>query len=146
MHDPTLGTAPSADDGQALQPTRPWIVLSTTYDVEAWIDNYNRDLQQAVKKDNTKGYGICFLLELGGEVYLHTTSEGDILLDVTEEAAWVAPVISAATGVPASGSSIWALPGDTLTQLILGLSGWISATRIVVSHAYKTPKHWPQGY
>jgi hypothetical protein len=146
MHDPTLNANPSADDDNAQQPTRPWIVLSTTYDVEAWIDSYNRDLQQAVKKDNTKGYGICFLLELGGEIYLHTTSEGDILLDVTEEAGWAAPVISTATGVATPSTSIWALPGDTLTQLILGLSGLISATRIVVSHAYKTPKHWPQRY
>ncbi len=133
-------------DSPEVQPTRPWIVLTTTYDVEAWIDNYNRDLQQAVKKDNTKGYGICFCMELGGEVYLHTTSEGDILLDVTEEAEWVAPVISAATGVAAPSSSVWALPGDTLTQLVLGLSGLIAATRIVVSHAYKTPKNWPQRY
>jgi len=133
-------------DSPEVQPTRPWIVLTTTYDVEAWIDSYNRDLQQAVKKDNTKGYGICFCMELGGEVYLHTTSEGDILLDVTEEAEWVAPVISAATGVAAPSSSVWALPGDTLTQLVLGLSGLIAATRIVVSHAYKTPKNWQQRY
>ena len=130
----------------APEPTRPWIVLSTTYDVEAWIDNYNRDLQMAVKKDSSKGYGICFLLELGGEIYLHTTTQGDILLDISAEAAWVAPVISAATGVTAPMSSVWALPADTLTQLVLGLSGLICATRIVVSHAYKTPKNWPQAY
>ena len=129
-----------------VQATRPWIVLSTTYDVEAWIDNYNRDLQQAVKKDNTKGYGICFCMEHGGEIYLHTNSEGDILLDVTDDAAWIAPVISAATGVAAPTTSIWALPGDTLTQLILGLSSLISATRIVVSHQFKAPKSWRQNY
>jgi hypothetical protein len=133
-------------ESSELQPTRPWIALGSTYDVEAWIDNYNRDLQQAVRKDNAKGYGICFLLELGGEIYLHTTAEGDILLDVTEEAAWVAPVISAATSVAPPSSSVWALPGTTLTQLILGLSGLISATRIVLSHTYKSPKSWPQTY
>ena len=146
---PNLQHRPMQDqntDSIDIYPARPWIVLTTTYDVEAWIDNYNRDLQQAVKKDNTKGYGICFCLELGGEVYLHTTSEGDILLDVTEEAAWVAPVITAATGVAAPASSVWALPGDTLTQLVLGLSGLIATTRVVVSHAYKTPKSWPQRY
>jgi hypothetical protein len=151
MHDPEqdLPQNPEQDLEQGrvdVQPTRPWIVLTTTYDVEAWIDSYNRDLQQAVKKDNTKGYGICFCLELGGEVYMHTTSEGDILLDVTEEAEWVAPVITAATGIAAPGSSVWGLPGDTLTQLVLGLSGLIAATRIVVSHTFKTPKSWPQRY
>ncbi len=128
------------------QTTRPWITLGSTFDVEAWIDNYNRDLQQAVKKDYAKGYGICFLLELGGEIYLHTTSEGDILLDVTEEASWISPVISAATAVATPSSTIWTLPGDTLTQLILGLSDLISATRIVISHTYKLPKSWPQSY
>lgn len=125
-------------------PTRPWIVLGSTYDVEAWIDNYNRDLQQTIKKDNTKGSGICFLLELGGEIYLHTTPEGDILLDVSEEAAWATPVIAAATATTAPPGPVWALPGDTLTQLILGLSGLISATRMVVSHTYKMPKSWPR--
>ena len=28
---------------------RPWIVLADTYDVEAWIANYNRSLQAAIK-------------------------------------------------------------------------------------------------
>lgn len=119
------------------QPTRPWIVLTTTYDVEAWIDSYNRDLQQASSKNNASGYGICFGLELGGEVYLHTTSEGDVLLDVTEEASWVAPLIAAATALPAPTGSVWVLPPDTLTQLILGLSTLIASTRIVVSHEFK---------
>jgi hypothetical protein len=137
--------SPELSQSQPLpQPTRPWIVLGSTYDVEAWIDNYNRDLQQTVKKDNAKGSGICFLLELGGEIYLHTTSEGDILLDVSEDAAWVGPLISAATTVAAPPGPVWALPGDTLTQLILGLSGLISATRMVISHTYKMPKSWPR--
>ena len=29
---------------------RPWIVLDTTYDVEAWIDQYNRDLQRVAER------------------------------------------------------------------------------------------------
>lgn len=125
-------------DPAATQPTRPWIDLVTTYDVEAWIDSYNRDLQQVVKKDSTSGYGICFFLELGGEIYLHTTQEGDILLDVTEDAAWVTPLIEAITGVTPPSSQIWTIRGDKLTQLVLGMSKLIAATRLVVSHVYKT--------
>lgn len=120
---------------------RPWIHLNTTYDVEAWIDGYNRDLQQAVKGRNLSGYGICFLLEQGGEIYLHTTPEGDILLDVTPEAQWVAPLIAAATRVEAPSTRIWALPGHTLTQLIFGLSSLVERSRLVLHHAYK-PKKW----
>ena len=122
-------------------PERPWIALNTTYDIEAWIDSYNRDLQYAMKKTNATGYGICFFLELGGEIFLHTTQEGDVMLDVTPEAAWVAPVITAATQVQAPGSQIWALPGDTLTQLILGLSNLIASTRIVLDHQFKVPRY-----
>jgi hypothetical protein len=121
---------------------RPWIVLSTTYDVEAWIDSYNRDLQRAIDNPNAPGagHGICFRLTEGGEIYLHTDQEGDILLDVTPEAVWVAPVITAATRIEAPHSQIWALPGHTLTQLVLGLSSLIAATRIVTSHQFRIKK------
>jgi hypothetical protein len=119
---------------------RPWIVLNTTYDVEAWIDSYNSDLQRAIRSPNAKGYGICFRLTEGGEIYLHTDQEGDILLDVTPDAEWVAPLITAATRVAAPHSQIWALPGHTLTQLVLGLSSLIATTRIVTSHQFRTKK------
>jgi hypothetical protein len=116
---------------------RPWIVLETTYDVEAWIDSYNRDLQAAVTKNYSTSHGICFRLEAGGEIYLHTNGDGDILLDVTPEAAWVAPLISAAAGVADPGRQIWGVPGDRLVQLIFGLSGLIATSRIVLQHRFK---------
>lgn len=120
---------------------RPWIVLTTTYDVEAWIDTFNRDLQRRIKQGNATGYGICFGLAAGGEIFMHTTSDGDVLLDVTPEAAWVAPVITAATQVDAPQSPIWALPGDTMTQLVLGLSSLIASTRIVLGHDFKIKRY-----
>lgn len=124
------------------EPTsRPWIVLQTTHDIEAWMDNLNRDLQQFEHKANASGYGICFSLEEGGEIFVHTTSEGDVLLDVTSDAEWVAPVITAVTGVAAPRSQIWALPADTLTQLVFGLNSLIASTRIVLDHSFKTKKY-----
>lgn len=124
---------------------RPWIDLKTTYDVEAWIDNYNRDLQRSLQDmKNVSGYGICFCLASGGEMFMHTTPDGDILLDVTPEADWVAPVISAATHVEAPSTQIWSLPGHTLTQLIFGLSSLIGSTRIVLRHDFKIRKSWQQ--
>jgi hypothetical protein len=120
---------------------RPWIVLTTSYDVEAWIDSYNRDLQRAIEKTNATGYGICFRLAEGGEIFMHTDSEGDVLLDVTPEAEWVAPLITAATRVVTPRSQIWALPRHTLTQLVLGLSMLIASTRIVLSHDFKMKKY-----
>lgn len=122
-------------------PERPWIVLNTTYDVEAWIDSYNRDLRRYVEGKNLAGYGICFYLAEGGEIFMHTTPDGDILLDVTPEAEWVTPVITAATGMPAPPSQIWALPGQVLTQLVLGLSSLIGSTRIVLQHDFKMRKY-----
>jgi len=119
---------------------RPWIDLKTTHDVEAWIDNHNRDLQRFMKTNNASGCGICFCLAQGGDLYLHTTSEGEVLLDVTPEAEWVAPLIAAATRVENPNSQIWALPGETLTQLVLGLSSLISSSRPVLSHHFKALK------
>ena len=119
---------------------RPWIVWKTTYEVETWIDHYNRDLQQSIKKSNATGYGICFCLEQGGEIFMHTTSEGDVVLDVAADAAWISPVITAATGVATPGTQIWVLPGDVLTQLVLGLSSLIASSRAVIGHQFHTKK------
>ena len=120
---------------------RPWIVLSTTFDVEAWIDHFNRDLQQALGNKAADGAGVCLRLTEGGEIYLHTNGDGDVLLDVTPEAEWVAPVISAATSVTAPDTPLWLLPGHVLTQLVLGLSPLIGSTRLVLNHRYK-PEKW----
>ena len=119
---------------------RPWSALDTTYDVEAWIDHYNRELLAVVGNANLAGYGICFRLEAGGEIYLHTNGDGDIMLDVTPEAQWIAPLISAATGVADPGRQFWALPGDRLVQLVFGLSSLVAATRIVRSHSFRMKK------
>jgi hypothetical protein len=119
---------------------RPWIVLKTTYDVEAWIDQFNRNLQRVSSNAHANGYGICFCLTHGGEIFMHTTPDGEVLLDVTDEAAWVAPVITSATGMAAPHSSIWQLPGDTLTQLLFGLSGLIASTRMILQHDYRVKR------
>jgi hypothetical protein len=129
---------------------RPWIVLQNVHEVETWIETYNRELQAVVWRHKLNavnaGQGICFALELGGEIYLHTTAEGQILLDVTEEASWVNPVVNAATGVPPPAGSYWVLPFDTLTQLILGLSGLIATSQFVLSHEYRLGRGQRIGY
>jgi hypothetical protein len=119
---------------------RPWIHLKTTHDVEAWIDNYNWELQRRVTQANAVGAGICFMLAHGGEIFMHTTPEGDVVLDVTPEAEWATPVITAATGIETPNAQIWMLPADVLTQLVLGLSGLIASSRAVTSHQFNTKK------
>jgi hypothetical protein len=131
------------DDKSYDEPiTRPWIVLKTTYDVEAWIDHQNRAIQQLINSNKSSGWGICFGLSEGGEIFLHTTSEGDVLLDVMPEAGWVAPLISAATQVEMPAGQIWALPGDKLTQLVFGLSSLIATTRLVADHNFSVKKRY----
>lgn len=119
---------------------RPWVDLTTTYDVEAWIDSYNTDLQRCINNKKAMGYGVCFSLGQGGQIFMHTTEDA-ILLDVTPEAEWVVPVITAATGIEAPHSQIWVLPDDRLIQLVLGLSTLIASSRIDISHSYKTKKY-----
>ncbi len=121
-------------------PELSWLVLESITEIEAWIDNYNRELLEVVNRTQAQhGCGVRFALEHGGHVYLHTNEEA-LWLDVTEEAEWVAPVITAATGVEAPRSQIWALPPDKLTELIMGLNTLIASTRLVTQHAYRSRK------
>jgi hypothetical protein len=134
------------DDEPPPAPVRPWIHLATSGDVEGWIESYNRDLQRTLERtakpfSQPVGQGICFTLSAGGDIYMHTTGEGDVLLDVTPEAEWATPVITAATGVEAPGTQIWALPGNLLTQLILGLSLLIDTSRIVTKHDFRKRRY-----
>lgn len=121
---------------------RPWKDLSTIADVEQWIVEYDQDLQRHLSdRQPSGGHGICFTLVDASEIYLHTNGDGDVVLDVSADAAWAAPVITAATGAVAPTTQIWLLPGDALTQLILGLNSLIATSRIVLSHQFRARKY-----
>jgi len=113
----------------------PWTALETPADVELWIAEHNLALQELIAPNET-GYGVCFTLAEGGELYLQTTQDGALILDVTEDAAWVAPLIAAVGQTEAPKGRLWILPDDKLVQLILGLSGLISASILVVGHNF----------
>ncbi|MBC3910248.1 hypothetical protein [Undibacterium umbellatum] len=125
-----------SDSAPDLQ-EHPWISLETALDVEAWMDLQHRELQQALGDKPTTGQGICLTLVHGGELYLHTNSDGDVLLDLTEEAQWVAPVLTAVTRSTPPKGQVWGLPGHVLIQLILGLNTLIASSRLVLRHQYK---------
>jgi len=113
---------------------RPWIHLETPQDVELWIDEHNLALQELIKPQET-GYGICFTLAEGGNIYMQT-AEDAILLDVEEDASWIAPLIVAATGAEGPQGHYWLLPADKLTQLVIGLSSLVASTTLVVGHRF----------
>lgn len=119
---------------------RPWTLLEGVDDAEVWIANSNLELNFYLEQDKNagilQGQGICFNLTLGGEVYLHTTSEGVILLDVTDEATWVNPIIQACTDTQSAQGQVWVLPENTLIQLILGLNTLIATSTIVLRHDF----------
>lgn len=135
-------------DAESEQRAHPWIVLQTTYDVEAWIDQANRRLQRLMSDSagnqrlRGEGAGICFGLEHGGEIFTHTSQEGELLLDVTEDAAWVRPVIVAVTGQDAPPGTVWRLPGECLTELLCSMSNLISTTRLVMQHDFRIRKRY----
>ena len=135
--DDTLFDAPRAEE----LAERPWIHLSNTHDIEAWINNYDWDLRRYAERTKATGIGSCFGLSHGGDLILQTTSEGEVLLDVTPDAQWVAPVITAATGIDVSESQIVQLPNEVLTQLIFGLSGLIATCKPVINHPFNIKKN-----
>jgi len=114
----------------------PWTGLETPADVELWIEEHNQAMQQHIGKHET-GYGVCFTLAEGGEIYMQTTQDGAVILDVTPEAAWVAPLILAAARLDAAPpGTLWVLPDDKLVQLMIGLSGLIASSMLVVGHNF----------
>lgn len=113
---------------------RPWIALETPQDVELWIDEHNRSLQELIGPQES-GYGICFTLAVGGNIYMQTSADA-VLLDVDSDAAWVAPLLTAASGVEAPVGSYWVLPDDKLIQLIVGLSSLVESTTLVSGHRF----------
>lgn len=114
---------------------RPWEHLETPAEVELWIDEHNRSMQENIRPTES-GVGICFSLAEGGEIFLQTSSDGAVILDVTADAEWVAPLISAAAQVAPPASSVWILPDDKLIQLVLGLSSLVATSTLVVGHPF----------
>ncbi|MES2126746.1 MAG: hypothetical protein V4463_05695 [Pseudomonadota bacterium] len=112
----------------------PWTGLTTPQDVELWIEEHNRSLLEHISPTES-GYGVCFTLAEGGRVYLQTTGDA-IVLDVDDEAGWIAPLICAATGATEPRGAIWILPDDRLVQLVLGLSSLVASTVLVVGHPF----------
>lgn len=113
---------------------RPWIHLETPQDVELWVDEHNLAMQELIKPQET-GYGVCFTLAEGGNIYMQTLDDA-IVLDVDDDASWIAPLIVAATGAEAPAGSYWLLPADRLTQLVIGLSSLVASTTLVVGHRF----------
>lgn len=132
------GPADATDNAE-----RPWLTLQSIAEVEQWIAGFDQELQAYLADAGVAhpvGPGICFTLAAGGALYLHTNNDGDVLLDVTPEAEWVGPLITAATRVAAPRGQVWLLPGDTLVQLVLGLNSLIAASRLVASHRYRVSR------
>ena len=127
-------TSPSDTAPQPRFRPRPWTHLETPQDVELWIDEHNRALQELVKPTET-GVGILFTLAEGGDVYMQTTDDA-VVLDVEPDAGWIAPLITAATGAEPPRGQVWVLPSDRLVQLILGLSTLVLSTTLVVGHPF----------
>ncbi|HEU4376719.1 MAG TPA: hypothetical protein VFS02_24705, partial [Telluria sp.] len=98
------------------------------------IDEHNRCLQEHIGPQET-GYGVCFTLAVGGNIFMQTSGDA-VMLDVEPEAQWVAPLLMAATGGDAPAGQLWVLPEDKLIQLIVGLSSLVASTTLVSGHKF----------
>ena len=112
----------------------PWSPLETPQDVELWIEEHNRTMQELVRPQET-GVGVRFQLAVGGDIYMQTLDDA-VILDVEPDASWVAPLIMAATGAEQPSGQFWILPDDKLVQLLLGLSTLVETSLIVTGHNF----------
>ncbi|SFL57966.1 hypothetical protein [Rugamonas rubra] len=122
----------------------PWSALENAGDVELWIEEHNRCMQDNIGK-NERGYGVRFTLAEGGDIFMQTSADGAVILDLTPEADWVAPLIMAAARVEAPAGAMWVLPDDKLIQLMIGLSSLIASSTLVVGHHFGRRQRQP-GY
>ncbi len=129
----THDATPPPADAPRFRPC-PWSGLETPQDVELWIEEHNRSMMEHIGPQET-GAGVCFTLAEGGNVYLQTSADA-LLLDLEPEAAWIAPLIVAATGADTPRGQLWVLPEDRLVQLILGLSSLVASTTLVAGHNF----------
>jgi hypothetical protein len=125
--------SPAGESAPRFRPV-PWIALETPQDVEQWIDEHNRCLQEHIGPQET-GYGVCFTLAVGGNIFMQTSGDA-VMLDVEPDAQWVAPLLMAATGGAAPSGQLWVLPEDKLVQLIVGLSSLVASTTLVSGHKF----------
>lgn len=119
--------------------SRPWVELLTPQDVEVWIEEHNACMQEMIGPRET-GAGIRFELAPGGSLTLQT-QEDAVLVDLDQEAAWISPLITAATRVEPPKGRLWVLPADTLVQLILGLSTLVDSTILVTGHPFGSRRY-----
>lgn len=124
---------PAGEAATRFRP-RPWQELLTPQDVEAWIEEHNRCMQEHIGAHET-GYGICFTLAEGGNIFMQTSADA-VILDLEPEARWVTPLIVAATQSPEPVGQIWILPDDKLIQLVVGLSSLVASTTLVSGHHF----------
>jgi hypothetical protein len=129
LHTETAG----GDERPRFRPV-PWTALETPEDVELWIDEHNASLQEHIGPQET-GYGVCFTLAAGGNIYMQTSGDA-VMLDVDQDAGWVAPLIMAATGAAEPAGRLWVLPEEKLVQLIIGLSSLVFSTTLVSGHKF----------
>jgi hypothetical protein len=135
---------------EAMSQGTPWLEVHSISELEAWIALQNQELQEFLSdaKPNSssqtygqsygqsQGQGICLLFELGGTLHIHTNTHGELLLDQSEDALWLTPVISAACQTPAPKGRIWRVSEDYLVKLLMGLNPLISSTQLVLQHKF----------
>jgi hypothetical protein len=73
----------------------------TPYDVEVWIEEHNRSMQDNIRATET-GVGICFTSPRAA-TSMQTSADGAVVLDVTPDAAWVSPLDQGAAGLRDAG-------------------------------------------
>jgi hypothetical protein len=132
---PKPGAEPDVDQAPARFRARAWAHLETPSDVELWIAEHNQSMMDNIGATET-GHGICFELTEGGRIYLQTSADGAVILDVMPDAQWVSPLIAAVARVEPPAASIWILPDDKLIELVLGLSSLIATSMLIVGHTF----------
>jgi hypothetical protein len=103
---------------------------------DQWLKDRRAMDRSLIAKMNIKGNAICFSLKHGGEAFLHARQDGQVWLEVTEAALWIAESLGAMGGEAIPGTLVWTFPKSKMTDLVLYLNGSASFVRNVSDHGF----------
>jgi hypothetical protein len=103
---------------------------------DQWLKDRRAMDRSLIAKMNIKGNAICFSLKHGGEAFLHARQDGQVWLEVTEAALWIAESLGVMGGEAIQGTLVWTFAKSKMTDLVLYLNGSASFVRNVSDHGF----------
>lgn len=101
-----------------------------------WLAKHHEAIAKLVGKMQITGKALCFCLNEGGAIFVHSHHKDVVLLDVTSDADWLLPTLAKFSAGQIPESTIWGMPKKLERQLLIFLNSISTSIRSVESHTF----------